>query len=176
MDALFQQFAEAQAAGHGNNLAQTISPSLSKDKLRAIWKSCNAHDVKNVIRRNIQNSTSGMNRLSQEEVQAWVEIYVSYWKAVGELLAIQEPSIVNGKVSCCVFSIAVSARYHLHLGHYHRGQWQRWGLLLVQMSRILFCSSSDSYDTAVASTLDRCLRGVEGDVVFPDSGLSQCRV
>jgi hypothetical protein len=39
------------------------------------------------------------NSLPKEEVQGWVEVYVSYWKAVGEILAVQDASTANGKVS-----------------------------------------------------------------------------
>ncbi|KAK3942158.1 COP9 signalosome complex subunit 12 [Diplogelasinospora grovesii] len=99
MDVLFGDFADAQANRDGYQLSRTLSPDLPHDRLRALWKSCNAHDVKNVLKRNIQNSASGLNRLSHDETQGWVEVYYHYWKAVGELLALQEPSAKSPQAS-----------------------------------------------------------------------------
>ncbi|KAK3341221.1 protein CSN12 [Lasiosphaeria hispida] len=98
MDTIFKQFAEAQVKCLGYDLSHTLSPDLSHENLRAVFKSCNAHDVKTVIKRGIQNSGVG-GSLPKEEVQGWVEVYHAYWKAVGELLAIQESSTANGKSS-----------------------------------------------------------------------------
>ncbi|KAK3329315.1 protein CSN12 [Apodospora peruviana] len=98
MDALFSDFADAQREGNGNKLAQTISPAHSDEKLRAIWKSCNAHSVKDVLKHHIHNSSSGKNRLPQEEVKGWVEVFFCYWKAIDDILAVQD-SATNGKAS-----------------------------------------------------------------------------
>ena len=100
MDLLFQDFARAQSTNDGYALSRTISPDLPLADLWAIWNSCNTHDVKAVLKRGIQKSTSGIDRLPHDEVQGWVEVYASYWKALGELLAVQEASSSNGKVCC----------------------------------------------------------------------------
>jgi len=102
MDSLFKDFAKAYTKNDGYLLSSTISPNLSNDQLRAIWKSCNAHDVKNVVKRRIQNYVNdlGFDALSSKEIQGWVDVYAAYWKAIGELLATQDSSSSNyNKVS-----------------------------------------------------------------------------
>ena len=99
MDSIFREFGQSVSAQNGYRLARTLSPELSNDSLRVIWRSCNHNDVKNVLKRGIQNSSSGFERLPADQIQGWVEVYHMYWKAVGELLAVQEQPGSNGKVS-----------------------------------------------------------------------------
>lgn len=89
MDALCAEFAGARADENGYDLARTLSPDFPNDTLRAIWQSCNAHDVKSVVKRELSKNVTGMQRLSHQELAGWVEVYHAYWKAVGELLAVQ---------------------------------------------------------------------------------------
>ncbi|KAK0618411.1 protein CSN12 [Bombardia bombarda] len=96
MESLFLDFGAAQMRKRGYELSNTLSPNLDTVRLRAVWNSCDADDVKSVVRRYIQNSTSGPEKLVQEEVQGWTEVFAAYWKAVGELLAIQDPPSTNG--------------------------------------------------------------------------------
>ncbi|KAK3695286.1 protein CSN12 [Podospora appendiculata] len=98
MNSMLQDFGEALADRNGYQLAKTLSPSLPNETLRAIFKSCNAHDVKLMLQRGIQRGFPGMNKNSSDEVQAWVEVYHCYWKTIGEILAIQD-SATNGKSS-----------------------------------------------------------------------------
>ena len=91
MDTIFREFGEAFSSGNGYQLSQTLTPQLPKDMLRVIWKSANHHDVKQVLRRGIQNSNSSpMNRLTRDEIDGWVEVYFAYWKACEHLLAMEE--------------------------------------------------------------------------------------
>lgn len=86
MDTLIRTFSNAQSSREGYHLAQTLSPDLPQQQLQAIWKSCGHHDAQNVIKRGIQNSTSGFEKLPKDEVQGWTDVYLAYWKAIGELL------------------------------------------------------------------------------------------
>lgn len=86
MDSLIRTFSNAQTSRDGYQLAQTLSPDLPQQQLQAIWKSCGHHDAQNVIKRGIQNSTSGFEKLPKDEVQGWSDVYLAYWKAIGELL------------------------------------------------------------------------------------------
>jgi hypothetical protein len=91
MDTIFREFGEAFSRQNGYQLSQTLTPELPKDMLRVIWRSANHHDVKQILRRGIQSSSSSlMNRLSREEVDGWVEVYYTYWKACEQLLAVHE--------------------------------------------------------------------------------------
>lgn len=100
MDTIFQEFGEAFARQNGYQLSQTLTPELPNDMLRAIWRSAESYDIKTTLRRGIQSSASASNfKLSHDEVNGWVEVYIAYWKAIGELLAVQDQSAANGRVS-----------------------------------------------------------------------------
>ncbi|KAH8899423.1 protein CSN12 [Thozetella sp. PMI_491] len=97
MDTIFEEFRAAHSNSNGYRLSKTLSPELSNDMLRVIWRSLNYHDAKGVLKKGIQITGSGFDRLPSEQVQGWVDIYFAYWKSVGELLAILELSSANGK-------------------------------------------------------------------------------
>lgn len=98
MNELFEDFSKAHALGNGYLLAQTISPvppPHEPHRLRRIWQSSNAHSVKGDIKHFIKSQTSSRKILGQDEINGWVEVYVAYWNAIGEILAGE-----SGKVSC----------------------------------------------------------------------------
>lgn len=110
MDSLFRAFGHAQTAGNGFDLSETLKPEPTMDeprRLSAIWNSANHHDAKASIKRKIVSNSGAM--VSHDEVTGWVEVYYAYWKALGEILAIEEGNGARGKVSdfsrmnpCCV--------------------------------------------------------------------------
>ena len=96
MDRVFTTFARALEEQNGYLLAETISPVPPKDdsgRLYAIHRGANAFSVQGDVRRAI-----GPLRLDKQEANAWVDVYVAYWKAVGEILAAEEAQNV-GKTS-----------------------------------------------------------------------------
>ncbi|KAL2023483.1 hypothetical protein VTK56DRAFT_2479 [Thermocarpiscus australiensis] len=95
----FCEFAEALYSKDGYRLSRTLSPELPTEKLRKIWRSQNAHDIKGALRRGLQGNAALVGALSQEEVQGWVGVYVAYWNAVGEIVAARESSGDNSKSS-----------------------------------------------------------------------------
>lgn len=96
MDTIFSEFGDAFAERNGYRLSQTLNPELSSDMLRVIFRSSNHDQVRGLLKRGIRSSSSSpMSRLSNEEVIGWVEVYYHYWKACGELLAIQEGRASN---------------------------------------------------------------------------------
>ncbi|KAI1338325.1 PCI domain-containing protein [Xylariaceae sp. FL0016] len=88
MDSHIHQFRVAYAAMKGDQLAETLHPDIQNysSRLQSMWD-----------RGDLRSATADLNflfyqdqarlRLSKEETQGWFEIYLSYWKAVGELLA-----------------------------------------------------------------------------------------
>ncbi|KAK0657289.1 protein CSN12 [Cercophora newfieldiana] len=100
MDALFDDFSGAQKKCNGDLLSRTVTAGLTNDELRAIWKTCNAYDVKDVIKHGLQASDIGRSgAIPKEELKAWVDVYAVYWKAVGELLAVRDTSNDNRRAS-----------------------------------------------------------------------------
>ncbi len=98
MDTIFKEFGESYSLENGYQLSKTLSPELSNDMLRVVWRSLNHHDAKGVLKRGIQNSSLGFEKLPSDQVQGWVEVYFTYWKAVGELLAVLEEPYSSGQV------------------------------------------------------------------------------
>ncbi len=71
MDTIFSEFGESHSAQNGYRLSKTLSPELSNDMLRVVRKSCNHHDVKNVLKRGIQNSGSGFEEATRRPSPGW---------------------------------------------------------------------------------------------------------
>lgn len=91
MDALIKEFRAAYAAEQGNDLAKTVTPdfSTSAEKLQAIWKSGGPQSVKEDLRFLFLRDKSAQLRMSREESECWQEIYFCYWKALGEIMAVE---------------------------------------------------------------------------------------
>lgn len=98
MDFIFQDFSTATAEGNGYQLAQTLSPELPAETLKIIWKSTNHNDARGYIRRNLKNGSSPL-KVTNQEIDAWTDVYLSYWTAVGAILAVQGDIIAPGKPS-----------------------------------------------------------------------------
>lgn len=99
MNDTFDQFTKAHISRNGYLLAQTLSPVPPSDdphRLMAVWRSTNSHSVKGDIKHFIKTNTSHRHKLDNDEVNGWVEVYMAYWKAIGEILAGE-----SGKVSGC---------------------------------------------------------------------------
>lgn len=97
MNELFGDFAKAFASRNGYMIAQTLSPVSPPDqphRLRAIHKSTNSHSAKGDIKHFIKTHTTPRTGLDGTEVNGWVDVYVAYWKALGEIIAGE-----NGRVS-----------------------------------------------------------------------------
>ena len=89
MDALFQDFKQAQVIGSGPLLATTItpiSPSTDPSRLRNFYNDSSSFSITGDIRYSILDHKQTDLRFSKTEGNAWVDLYVAYWKAVGEIL------------------------------------------------------------------------------------------
>lgn len=92
MDALIKDFRKAYANERGNDLASTLTPdpTTSPERLLAIWESGrNAQAIKDDLRFLFVQDKSAQLRMSREEAQGWQEVYLAYWKAIGEILAVE---------------------------------------------------------------------------------------
>jgi hypothetical protein len=96
---LFNEFSEAYSNQNGPRLSLTLSPEIPTEKLRKIWRSQNAHDIKSALKRGLKANSAVFGGLSNEEVQGWVDVYEAYWKAVGQILTARESRGDNNEVS-----------------------------------------------------------------------------
>ncbi|MCJ1271264.1 COP9 signalosome (CSN) subunit [Lobaria immixta] len=89
MDILFRDFREAQIRGSGPLLASTIKPVAPADnpnQLRAFYYGSNMFSIVSDIRSGILAHSNTDVRFLKPEGNAWADLYVAFWKAIGELL------------------------------------------------------------------------------------------
>lgn len=93
MDVLFQNFEQAQRDGSGPLLSATIlplAPPNDPNRLRTLFSSANSLSVQQMIRAGLLAHTNTEIRFSKAEGNAWVDVYVAFWKAIGELVAAED--------------------------------------------------------------------------------------
>lgn len=102
MDALIKEFKAAYAGQHGNELARTLTPDvqLNAARLMAVWESGDAQSIKDDLRFLFVRDKSARLKMSPDEAEGWQEIYYSYWKALGEILAVE--GLRKTRVKVCV--------------------------------------------------------------------------
>ncbi|KAI1763552.1 PCI domain-containing protein [Hypoxylon sp. FL1150] len=90
MDDLIREFRTAYVEMKGDKLAETLNPDTQAkaDKLRDLWNHGDFRTASADINF-LFYADSSRPRMSQEETTGWTEIYSSYWKAVGEILAVR---------------------------------------------------------------------------------------
>lgn len=93
MDSVFRDFRRAHLDRSGPLLATTITPIAPPEdlnRLRRIFSVSNAFTIQQEIRSGLLAHTNTELRFSKPEGNAWVDVYVAYWKAVGEIIALEE--------------------------------------------------------------------------------------
>ncbi|KAF2668826.1 hypothetical protein BT63DRAFT_471951 [Microthyrium microscopicum] len=66
-----------------------VAPETDPNRLVAFYRSSNAMHVSNELRSALIYHSGGLS-LSKEEASAWVEVFASYWSAIGEILLCEE--------------------------------------------------------------------------------------
>lgn len=101
MDVVFGMFRDAYLTGKGYQLCETLmplAPPHQPDRLYAFFRSTNAANVKSDVHYQVLYDNTTPLKLSTEEGNAWVDVYVAYWKAVGEILKNEEARRTNTQV------------------------------------------------------------------------------
>ncbi|KAF2476022.1 uncharacterized protein BDR25DRAFT_300851 [Lindgomyces ingoldianus] len=91
MEAIIEPFRRAHASGNGYAVSALLSPVAPPDdagRLYDFYRASNEQQIEPEIRYALKYSKS--SRISPEESNAWTDIFVLYWKAVGEILAVEE--------------------------------------------------------------------------------------
>lgn len=95
METVFRDFKQAQLIGSGPLLSTTITPIAppgDPDRLKTFYRGSNSLSIASDIRYGLLAHANTDVRFSKAEGTAWVDLYVAYWKAVGEILATEESS------------------------------------------------------------------------------------
>jgi hypothetical protein len=101
MDLIFEDFRKAYELGNGYDLSLTlspVSPPSDPDRLYAFYRSTNLVAVKNDFKYRILYDDTSPFKLPAEEGNGWVEVYLAYWKAVGEILNVEAATRTNAMV------------------------------------------------------------------------------
>ncbi|KAI9806466.1 MAG: COP9 signalosome (CSN) subunit [Piccolia ochrophora] len=96
MNSIFADFREAQTIGSGPLLSSTLTPIPNvahPDRLRAFYDSTNHFNVQPDVRAQIISHHFSGFKLSKTEGNAWVDVYVSYWRFLGPFLAADEAKL-----------------------------------------------------------------------------------
>ena len=89
MEDLFRDFKQAQLAGSGPLLATTINPlapPTDSSRLHRIYNDSNSFSIASDVRFGLLDHKHTELRFSKVEGNAWVDVYVAYWKALGAIL------------------------------------------------------------------------------------------
>lgn len=93
MDIFFRDFQSAHLSRRGPLLATTlkpIAPAEDLTRLRRFFNSPTSFTIQGDLRSGLLAHSNTEVRFSKAEGNGWVDIYVAYWKAVGEILAIED--------------------------------------------------------------------------------------
>lgn len=104
MDPIFEDFRKAYEEGNGYDLSMTLSPVDPDDQPNRLYKffrSTNFAQVKKDLQYRILYDSATPFKLPAEEGNGWVEVYLAYWKAVGEVLNAENALKSNAKVRGC---------------------------------------------------------------------------
>lgn len=88
MDALFYDFKQAYFIRNGPLLADTLSPiALSRDpnRLQLFNSQSNDYSITSDVKYQVLHYDKSME-MTKAEANAWVDIYIAYWKALGPIL------------------------------------------------------------------------------------------
>ena len=97
MNNVMIDFGRAMMAKDGYGLASTLSPVAPKHdsgRLYVLHRESNAFSVQSDFRHALSHNP--VCKLEREEINPWTDVFVAYWKAVGEIL-IAEESLNLGK-------------------------------------------------------------------------------
>ena len=104
MEPIFYDFKKAYEIGDGYALATTLSPlapASEPERLNNFYRSTNFNAIKGELKSNISNLSSF--KLPAEERDGWVDVYLAYWKAIGEILNAEAATRSNTKVRLDIF-------------------------------------------------------------------------
>lgn len=91
MDSVTALFREAVETENGYKLSESITPVAPPEdagRLYAFHRSMNIVSTASELRNNLIYKSSA--KFSKPEQNAWIDLYTAYWKAIGELLAVEE--------------------------------------------------------------------------------------
>lgn len=93
MDILFRDFERAQIDGAGLLLSTTLTPIAPHEdpwRLQRFYNASNPVSIMSDLRTGLIAHSNTEARFPKGEGNAWVDVYAAYWRAVGEITAIED--------------------------------------------------------------------------------------
>ncbi|PGH14190.1 hypothetical protein AJ79_03163 [Helicocarpus griseus UAMH5409] len=155
MSAIFADFKEAQLEGSGTALAASITPinpPRYPNRLRDFYFFTDADNVQPDVRYALVQDRSTGIKLPKQESNAWVELFVAFWKAAGELVELEESPQTGSWTK--VFN-AWKQVANLLIRGYTNGGFQAWTLpcmYVVGKYLRLFAMNADSSSSQDSDT------------------------
>ncbi|QSS61502.1 COP9 signalosome complex subunit [Histoplasma capsulatum] len=169
MRTIFVEFKEAQHTGIGSALAATITPVAppsDPDRLRNFYYFTNFAKVQSDIRYALLQDRSTGVKLSKQEGNAWVEVFVAYWKAVADIVEIEESPQTGNWTK--VFN-AWKQVANLLIRGYTNGGFQAWTLPCIYVvGRYLRIFAMEA-DASTSQDSDTFNNGFQDDVISDSS-------
>ena len=91
MEILYRDFQQAHLLGSGPLLSTTltpVAPANDPSRLQDLANASNVQLIQQDIRSGLLSHAKTEVRFSKPEGNAWVDVYVAYWKAIGDILAL----------------------------------------------------------------------------------------
>lgn len=182
MNNLAADFSRAISTEDGYALAATISPVPPPNdsvRLYALHRDSNGDKVQADFRRVFNRNAAG--NLDRQESNAWVEVYVAYWHAVGEILVAEESLNLgrnSGRTSSGVnpnwdnvYAAWKNVLNTLYSG-YHKGLFEAWTIPCLYVTGKYLRVFAIKADESAASQRDGATfnPGFEDDIVDDEGG------
>ncbi|KAF2435464.1 COP9 signalosome complex subunit 12 [Tothia fuscella] len=159
MEAILGLFREAVAEENGHKLAQAITPVAPPDdagRLYAFHRALNVHNIQADLRNEIIYKNSV--RLARTETNAWIEVFTCYWRAIGELLAVDGAMNQGKRVDWKKVYEAWKELLNALQRGYTSNQFEAWTIPCLY--------TSGKYLRNFALKADEQARSVEGNVTY----------
>jgi hypothetical protein len=159
MNAVLGLFREAIAEENGHKLAEAITPVAplgDAGRLYAFHSSTNFHAVDQDMRNEIVYKS--LIRLDKAESNAWIDVFVAYWKAIGELLAAEEAMNQGKKADWKRAYIAWKAVINALIRGYTLNLFEAWTIPSLY--------TSGKYLRNLALKADEQARNTDGNVTY----------
>lgn len=152
MDALFSDFKQAHYEESGPLLASTITPIAPLhdiNRLRTFYRESDNDSIAADIRYQITHYDKSF-QIKKHEANAWIEVYIAYWKALGPILDAENGAAYTDWAK--IYESWKDVANAIHRG-YSGGHFPVWTIpCLYVMGKYLRLYAIRADDSAKAST------------------------
>lgn len=167
MDALFNDFKHAHSQESGPLLATTITPIAPSDdpyRLRKFHRESDEYSIAADVRYQITHYDRSV-QIKKQEANAWIEVYIAFWKALSPILDAEEGASSRADWSR-VYEGWKEVTNSLIKG-YNAGHFEAWTvpcLYIVGRYLRIFAIKADANAKAANGGMQMTTRGFQDDI------------